>query len=134
MAVMSINHPLAYKDVLSSEDLHKCSFISQRNTYFAQLADPTLPPPRFTSVRQSFIIHLLNNSDSILICPSNDASHTLESDLAKDLVIRRLEPEPKVDVEILTLKTKKDSPLVQAFLRHVESSEEVLNKPILYNQ
>ena len=126
VAVLSSSHPLAGKESLNINDIKAYPIAQQGSINFGQYLDPTIAEAQYKSVRGSLITQLLNITNCVSICPSNGAAFVVSNDLAKDLIIVPIEPKSTINVDIICLKTRKNSPFIQTIIDHVDPGAELL--------
>lgn len=126
VAIVSSQSPLYNRESVTISEIRKYPIVQHGTINFAQYLDPTIPPSKYKTDRRSLIIQIINESNAIGIAPTNAALSITTADLAKDLHIIKIEPITAVNVDLLCLKTKANSALVQSIIENIRSSEELL--------
>lgn len=126
VAIVSNQSPLYNRESVTISEIRKYPIVQHGTINFAQYLDPTIPPSKYKTDRRSLIIQIINESNAIGIAPTNAALSITTADLAKDLHIIKIEPITAVNVDLLCLKTKANSALVQSIIENIRSSEELL--------
>lgn len=126
VAIVSSQSPLYNRESVTISEIRKYPIVQHGTINFAQYLDPTIPPSKYKTDRRSLIIQIINESNAIGIAPTNAALSITTADLAKDLHIIKIEPVTAVNVDLLCLKTKANSALVQSIIENIRSSEELL--------
>ena len=127
-AIVSKENPLYHCERTTIAELRKYPFVQQGTINFAQYLDPTIPPSKYKTDRRSLITQIINETNAVGIAPTNAALSVTTNDLAKDLHIIKIVPSTMIHVDLLCLKMKASTPLIQSVIEHLKHSEELLIK------
>jgi DNA-binding transcriptional LysR family regulator len=125
VAVMSESHPLAKKDKITIQEAREYPLIQNGSINFAQYLDPTIASARYKTVRGSLGTQILNISQAICIAPSNGGRFLISNDLADHLIMLPIEPTVQINIDIIYMKNKKNSPFIQEIIQNIDPTKEV---------
>lgn len=126
VAVMSEHNPLHDADSVTIEQIRQYPMVQQGSINFAQYLDPTVPPAQYKSDHPSLLTQILNESQAIEVCGTNAALFLTTNDLAKNLHILPVVPTTQIHIDVICLKMRANTPLIQSLIEHLRRNEELL--------